>query len=398
MNEWQRLNAMLNGEYVDRPPCICPMQTATSAFMRASGAYYPLVQDDPHQMARLAEAAFTQAGIENVRIPFDVSVEVSVFGAADCFYWGQAPPQFVLKHPIRSPEDVDRLEVPDQMSSGRTKTVLRAAWVLDNQRKSLPILLGIISPLTLAMHLRGDHELMMDMVEDPGLVTSLLERTTQFLLEYSRQGADHGVDMIVIDDSLASGDFLTDEQFIFLCGAVQYRIANDIRKNDIESILHVCGNLTTRQLERMVEVDANAISIDQDVSVPEAKRIASRRKMKVIGSLCPTRTLLMGDVGQVEEVTRRCLGEGVDAVAPGCNLELYTPEIEPKGDGGGHQTPWSPKSRREMSSPLALGIVGCEVMEDEIATWSEENQDVVNVLLIDATGSDRWNGDRDFDL
>jgi [methyl-Co(III) methanol-specific corrinoid protein]:coenzyme M methyltransferase len=75
----------------------------------------------------------------------------------------------------------------------------------------------------------------------------------------------------------------------------------------------------------MVEVDANAISIDQDVSIPEAKRIASIRKIKVIGSLCPTRTLLMGDAGLVEEVTKRCLSDGVDAVAPGCNLELYTP-------------------------------------------------------------------------
>jgi MtaA/CmuA family methyltransferase len=175
------------------------------------------------------------------------------------------------------------------------------------------------------MHLRGDHELMMDMVDDPGLVTSLLERTTQFLLEYSRQGADHGVDMIVIDDSLASGDFLTDQQFMVFAEPYDDRIANEIRKNDIESILHVCGHLTNMQLERMVEVDANAISIDQDVSVPEVKRIASRRKMKVIGSLCPTRTLLMGDVGLVVEVTKRCLGEGVDAVAPGCNLELYTP-------------------------------------------------------------------------
>ncbi len=323
MNEWQRLNAMLNGEYVDRPPCICPMQTATSAFMKASGAYYPTVQDDPHQMAKLAEAAFTEAGIENVRIPFDESVEVSAFGAATGRKGARRHP-IVLEHLVRSPEDVDRLEVPDPKSSGRTMTVLRAAWVLDNQRKSLPILLGVISPLTLAMHLRGDHELMMDMVDDPGLVTSLLEKATQFLLEYSRHGADHGVDMIVIDDSLASGDFLTDEQFISFAEPFDDRIVNEIRKNDIESILHVCGNLTIRQLERMVEVDANAISIDQDVSIPEAKRIASKSKMKVIGSLCPTRTLLMGDVGLVEEVTRRCLGEGVDAVAPGCNLEPYT--------------------------------------------------------------------------
>ncbi len=42
-----------------------------------------------------------------------------------------------------------------------------------------------------------------------------------------------------------------------------------------------------------------------------------------------------------------------------------------------------------MSNPLALGIVGCEVMEDEISHLVGRDMDVVNVLLIDATGSNR---------
>jgi [methyl-Co(III) methylamine-specific corrinoid protein]:coenzyme M methyltransferase len=324
MNEWQRLNAMLNGEYLDRPPCICPMHTATTALMKAAGAYYPQVQDDPHKMARLAEVAYTEAGIENVRIPFDESVEVSAFGAITG-HKGATRHPIVLQHLVRSAEEIDSLHVPDPLTSGRTKVVIKAAWVLDNERKTLPVLLGIISPLMLAMQLRGDHELMMDMFEDPPLVEALLEKATTFLIDYTRGAAEAGVDMIVIDDSLSSGDFLTYEQFDRYSEPYDDRIANEARNGDIESILHICGNLSVQQLERMVEVDVNAISIDQDVPIGDAKRIAGRRNMKVIGSLCPTRTLLMGDTALVEEVTKRCLNEGVDAVAPGCSLELYTP-------------------------------------------------------------------------
>ncbi len=326
MNEWQRLNAMLKGEYVDRPPCICPMHTATTALMKAAGAYYPQVQDDPHKMARLAEVAYTEAGIENVRIPFDESVEVSAFGATTANK-GAARHPLVLQRMVRSTEEIDSLHVPDPLTSGRTNVVLKTAWVLDNERKTVPVLLGMTSPLMLALQLRGDHELMMDMLEDPSLVEALLEKTTEFLIDYTRKAADAGVDMIVIDDSLSSGDFLTYEQFDRFSEPFEDRIAIEAREMDIESILHICGNLSVQQLERMVEVDANAISIDQDVPIAEAKRIAGRRDMKVIGSLCPTRTLLMGDVALVEAVTKKCLWEGVDAVAPGCSLELFTPTV-----------------------------------------------------------------------
>jgi [methyl-Co(III) methanol-specific corrinoid protein]:coenzyme M methyltransferase len=47
--------------------------------------------------------------------------------------------------------------------------------------------------------------------------------------------------------------------------------------------------------------------------------------MVIIGNISPTKVLLMGNAIKVEEATRRCIDEGVDAVAPGCNLEMYTP-------------------------------------------------------------------------
>lgn len=59
---------------VDRVPCACPLQTGTIDLMRDSGAFWPEAHVNPAAMAKLARAARDIAGIESVRVPFEVSV------------------------------------------------------------------------------------------------------------------------------------------------------------------------------------------------------------------------------------------------------------------------------------------------------------------------------------
>jgi [methyl-Co(III) methylamine-specific corrinoid protein]:coenzyme M methyltransferase len=324
LNEFDRMNNMLNHDPIDRPPVICPMHTGTIALMKASNAFYPEVQDDPIKMARLARAAHELAGFENARVPFDETVEVSAYGTITGRK-GMSRHPLVLQHLISKPEDVEKLHVPDPRTEGKVPVVLEAVRLLDEERRDIPIFLGIISPLMLAMQLRGDHETMLDMTNDPELLKQLLGKTTDFILEYAREGVEAGVDQLVLDDSLSNSDFLTLQQFKTFAEPYEDKVANEMRKMDIESILHVCGNVSEAQLDRMIEIDVDALSIDEAVPITVAKRIAARRHMVVLGNLSPTKTLLMGKEGLIEEATKRCIDDGVDAVAPGCNLETYTP-------------------------------------------------------------------------
>ena len=324
MNEFDRINNLLNHDPIDRPPVLCPMHTATVALMKAANAFYPEVQDNPIKMARLARAAHKVAGFENVRVPFDETVEVSAYGAITGRKGAGRHPM-VLQHLISTPEDVDRLHVPDPRTEGKAPLVLEAVRMLEERGKEVPVFLGIISPLMLAMQLRGDHETSMDMIDDPKLLNDLLGKTTDFILEYAREAVEAGADQLVLDDSLSNSDFLTLAQFKEFAEPYEDRVANEIRKMDVESILHVCGNIGEIQLKRMIEIDVNAISIDESVSITMAKRIAAHRHMLVLGNISPTKTLLMGTADQVEEATMRCIDEGIDGVAPGCNLEIYTP-------------------------------------------------------------------------
>jgi len=134
-----------------------------------------------------------------------------------------------------------------------------------------------------------------------------------------------GVDQILLDDSLSNSDFLTLEQFKSFAEPYEDQVANEMRRVSIESILHVCGAVSDMQLDRMIDIDVDAISIDSEVSIASAKRLGARRHMVVLGNVSPTRTLLMGSTEVVEEATKHCIDEGVDGVSPGCSLETYTP-------------------------------------------------------------------------
>jgi [methyl-Co(III) methylamine-specific corrinoid protein]:coenzyme M methyltransferase len=327
MNEYERLNNLLNHLPIDRPPVICPMHAATTALMKAATAYYPNVQDDPIKMARLAIAAHDVGGFENVRVPFDETVEISAFGVKTGRKGAQHLP-LVLQHKVANLADIDKLHVPDPRTDGKVPTVLEAVHLLEeewDESGEVPIFLGIGSPLMLAVQLRGDHEILLDMEQNPDALRVLLKKSTDFILEYLREAVEAGLDQVVIDDSLSNSDFLTIKNFREFAEPYEDRVANEMRRLGIESILHVCGRVSEQQLDQMIEIDVDALSIDEEVSISMAKRLAARRKMAIIGNISPTKVLLMGSTSKVEEETIRCIDEGVDAVAPGCSLETYTP-------------------------------------------------------------------------
>ncbi|HXZ23347.1 MAG TPA: uroporphyrinogen decarboxylase family protein [Methanomassiliicoccales archaeon] len=324
LNERQRLELILNGEEVDRPACICPMSTATLPLMRASGVRLHEMKEHPTGMAKLALAAHNIAGIESARLPLDAYVEITAFGAQSA-RTNVSVREIVLHTVVPNPSDADALQVPDPRHAGRVPKVLEAVRILEEEHATLPILIGIVSPLMLAMQLRGAAAATFDMVNEPELLKKLLRKCAEFDLEFMKVAFADGADHLVIDDSLSSGDFLTHEQFHEFSEPYDDEIANRCREYSFESIVHVCGN-SHNLLDKMLDIDTDGISIDEDVAVDEVKKVArsKNRRVAVVGNVCPSRTLLLGDRDAVVEATKKAIDEGVDAVAPGCNLEMYT--------------------------------------------------------------------------
>jgi uroporphyrinogen-III decarboxylase len=118
LNERDRLLSSLHLEQVDRVPCACPLQTGTIDLMKASGAYWPDAHTDPELMVKLAKAAHDIGGIESVRVPFDIGVDASAFGArTDQRRLIRQPA--ILERAIRTPDDLLTIQVPDPLRAGR---------------------------------------------------------------------------------------------------------------------------------------------------------------------------------------------------------------------------------------------------------------------------------------
>ena len=148
-----RLFDVLNLEEVDRIPCVSPLQTGTIDLMKMTGAYWPDANNDSILMAKLAKVAHTIAGIESIRVPFDVSVDATAFGAITGKESIDRQPA-ILDAPIKTPEALDGAAVPDPSKDGRAPVVLESIRLLAKEFPNTPVICAIVSPFMLA----GQHE------------------------------------------------------------------------------------------------------------------------------------------------------------------------------------------------------------------------------------------------
>ncbi len=128
MDQRERLLRTLDREEVDRAPCASPLQTGIVDLMRLCGAHWPAANDDPLLMTELALAAHRYAGLEAVRVPFDVTVDASAFGAVTDRGASDRQPA-VLGPLLKGPDD--RIEaLPDPVLDGRAPVLLSSVEML----------------------------------------------------------------------------------------------------------------------------------------------------------------------------------------------------------------------------------------------------------------------------
>lgn len=322
LDEKNRLFDVLNLEKVDRVPCVSPLQTGTLDLMKASGAYWPEANNDAQLMAKLAKVAHTVAGIESIRVPFDVSVDATAFGAVTGKESIDSQPA-ILEAPIVSPEALEKARIPDPTKDGRAPVVLEAIKMLAEEFPHTPVICAIVSPFMLAGQLRGSQEAIMEVVMKPDFMKGILEKATEWDIAYSLAALKAGADVIAMIDATSSGDVLGPPQYAEFAMPYQRRVVDAIRQADGYSILHVCGK-TTKNMPHMIQTGANGISVDQQMDIGWVKQQV-KGKAAAIGNVSPTSTLLFKKPEDVTAESYRCLDAGTDILAPGCGFAPETP-------------------------------------------------------------------------
>lgn len=322
LDERNRLFDVLNLEDVDRVPCVSPLQTGTIDLMKATGAYWPDANNDPGLMAKLSMSAHTLGGIESVRVPFDVSVDATAFGALTGKEGIDRQPA-ILEAPIRNPDALEAAEIPDPTKAGRAPVVLESIRILAKECKDTPIICAIVSPFMLAGQLRGSQEAIMDVALNPGFIKGILDKATEWDIAFAQAAMEAGADVIAMIDATSSGDVLGPPQYADFAMPYQKRVVDAIKKNEGYTILHICGK-TIKNMPYMVQTGAHGISVDQQMDIGWVKQ-QLKGKAATIGNVSPTSTLLFKKPDDVVSESIRCIDAGTDILAPGCGFAPETP-------------------------------------------------------------------------
>lgn len=184
----------------------------------------------------------TQAALrERYQTPFvmsamDLSAEAEAFGCA--IYRPETEVPSVAGRLVTSLEQARKLPVP-VVGDKRTGVYLETVRRLRGLSQPLLVLGGCIGPFSLAARLTGVGEAMELTLTEPGLVHTLLEKSTAFLIAYVRAFKSAGADGLIMAEPAAG--LLSPRGLAAFSSPYVKRVAEVFAGEDFSILLHNCG-------------------------------------------------------------------------------------------------------------------------------------------------------------
>jgi len=325
MKSYERLMTILGGrkEDVDRIPCVNSTSVCTIEFMKAYDAYWPAAHKDPAKMAKLGSAAHRQCGLDNVSVPFCMTVEAEVLGAVIDFHQDKVKWPSVKEFHVEDPSD---LKFPKDVSkAGRVPVILEAIKILKKEFEGkVPVNAYIVPPFTsVSSYLVDSITFLKWLRKAPEKAHRLLKEALDVYVEIAHLYVDAGADVITLHGMGASNDNISPKHFDEF---VKPYLKEIIKRSKSPTILNICGS-ALMIADKMVECGASAIAVDERTPINEAREKIDRIKpgFPLIGNVSSYGVIHEGPVERIREAVKRCVEDGVSIVAPGCDFWLGTP-------------------------------------------------------------------------
>jgi MtaA/CmuA family methyltransferase len=310
------ISAVLGGR-VDRPPVGSVTSVATVEQMEMTGARFPDAHLDGEKMARLAAGAHDILGYDAIAPYFSVQAEAAALGCE--MDWGDVDNMPVARsHPWSSPEQV---RIPDDfLERPPTRAVLDALRLLREKYGHRAAIVGkAMGPWTLAYHMHGVEEFLVETITAPekarGFLDRLKEVTVLFALAQIRAGAD----VVCLPDH-ATGDLVGPWTYRDFLPSYHRELTQRI---GCPIVLHCCGN-TLDRMDYICESGFDCFHFESKVDAREAVQKANGR-ISLMGNVNNPDLLLNGTDIEVMEQARYAIEAGVQVIGPECAIPLRTP-------------------------------------------------------------------------
>jgi len=323
-SSYYRFMAVLKGKPrdVDRTPCVNTTSVATIGFMEAYDAYWPAAHHDPLKMARLGSAANRLCDLDNVSVPFCMTVETEVLGSVINFHEGSVRWPSIREFQITEPSD---LKIPENVSeAGRVPVVVEAIRLLKEEFDGvIPVNAYMAPPFTsISSYLVDSISFLKWLRRSPETVHEFLRATIDTYVEIANLYTEAGADVITLHEMGASTDIISPTHFDEF---VKPYLMEITRRVKAPTVLNICGS-TMPILESMMDCGASAIAVDERTPINRARGLADSKEpgYPIIGNIPAYDVIHAGPVERIGEAVDNAVRDGVDMVAPGCDFWLET--------------------------------------------------------------------------
>lgn len=327
MTEKERLLRTLAGEEVDRSPVICPggmMTMASREVMAKTGCVWPEAHRNAEKMANLSMAMHDETGLENLGIPFCMTVEAEAWGG-EVEDGDEVTEPCIVNYPLKAVEEWKRLKRLDPMKDGRLPIIIECTKILSEKRPDTPVIGNLVGPLSLATSLIDAITLFKALKKEPAEVHDMLAFLTENCISYGEALIESGADIIVIADPSATGEILGPRMFKEFALPYLNRMIAAMHAKGKRVIVHICGDVKP-VYGSLAELDADCISVDNAVNMKDAKNALPTKRL--MGNVS-TMLLQNGPLKSIQVVSSSLL-DAVDILAPACGISAKTPVMHIK--------------------------------------------------------------------
>ncbi|MCX8064744.1 MAG: uroporphyrinogen decarboxylase [Candidatus Hydrogenedentes bacterium] len=259
---------------------------------------------------------------DGIPIVFDLQLEAEVLGCE--LQWHEETPPSVVSHPLQGDRWIDDLSEFDT-GKGRLPLIEQAGKTIAERWGSEIVLYGLVTgPFTLSAHLRGS-ELFYDLLTDPNRVHELMEFTKFIGYKMVDFYIDIGCEVVAIVDPMTSQ--ISPHHFHDFVAPYLNYLFEKVREQGVLGSLFVCGD-ATKNLEIMCRTMCHQISIDENIPLELACKIAHAHGKSIGGNLRLTSVLLFGKPADAKLDAIRCIDTGGTkgfVLSPGCDIPYSVP-------------------------------------------------------------------------
>jgi len=252
----------------------------------------------------------------------DLTVEAEAFGCVINFSRDEVP---TVSHRLVSNfEEVRQLSVPS-LSAGRISQYLLANQLAVAAITDKPVLGGCIGPYSLAGRLFDMTEIMAAIYFEPDTITLLLEKCTQFLINYCHALKTLGVGGIVMAEPAAG--LLSNDDCLQYSSLYVKQIVDELQDDNFSVILHNCGN-NGQCTQAMIYTGAHGYHFGNVMDMVDALETCPPDVL-VMGNLDPVGVFKMSTPEQVKQSTKNLLEKTAGyknfVLSSGCDVPPHTP-------------------------------------------------------------------------